>query len=257
MALVGTAFFRTIVSTEGKQSQFPYRTKIYYSKIDGIQEGTEVTVKGIYAGYILSIDVVPANTVLDRKFLDPAKETAIELTLAMKQPITLWDNYQIRFKSKTIFSSRIIDIDPGSYGEDSERQFEPVYLADSILPSAFPSARYIDNFFDATNTMITENRSDIRSIVANSKDITEKLRNDQGTLPRLIQLDDTYLELERTILAMSILQKEGRRYVESTRKMENTHPMPFFIASAFFGRRTLAGRPQEPISALRNIRNFP
>lgn len=254
ISILSIAFFRTIISTEGRAEQFPYRTKIYYSQIDGLLEGSEVFVKGIESGYILSIDVVPIQDVLDQKHLDPSREKAIELTLALKEPLTLWDNYKISFKTKTLFSGRVIDIDPGSFSLKDPIYFRPSYQVDDILPEYFPSARYIDTFFESANTIIVENQPDIRIAMIDSKELSAKLLGTNGSIPRLLNTMEAYDELNLTLDAIGILAREGRRYQEANRKLEKTFPIPFMISFGFFGGSTVTGRDVESIT---KIRQFP
>lgn len=251
---LGLAFFLTIFSQSRKTQEYPFRTKLYYSRIDGLQEGTQVYIKGIEAGYVLSIDVVDRSIVLDDRNLEENRKKVIELTLALRKPLTLWDNYRVRFKTKTVFSDRIIDIDPGFYPGDDTVYYEPYYEPDKETANFFPSAQYIDNFFEAANGVIRENQEDVRSIVINSRETSEKLLGTQGSLPRLINTMEAYDELDRTIALIGITAREARRYQEGYRKMEQTHPIPFLISSSFFGGTTLTGRELEPISSFRNLR---
>lgn len=253
IVLLGIAFFFTIISTERKSRMYPFRTKLYYSQIDGIKQGTEVYIKGVESGYVLSIDIVDRMVVFDDRNLEENSSKAIELTLALREPLTLWDNYRIRFKTKTVFSDRVIDIDPGSYPGDQTVYYQPTYPAGEELSAFFPSAQYIDNFFDSANSVITENQGDIRTIVIQSRETSEKLLGDNGTLPKLINTTEAYDELELTINTIGITAREARRYQEGHRKMEQTHPIPFLISSSFFGGTTLTGRQMKPISSFREF----
>ena len=248
------AFFYTINSVDSKKKMHPYRSKIYYSKIDGLLEGAEVYVKGIEKGYVYSIDIVDLEQVPDKRYLDKDALKAIEVTFALKEPLTLWNNYKIKFKTKTLFSGRVIDIDPGNFEDKNTAIYNPFYLETERKPDFFPSATFIDNFFEAANTVIVENKNDIRIITQNSREITDKLLSNEGTIPRIINSTEMYDALDLTVNDLAILSKEGRRYTEANRKIENTHPIPFFISSSFFGTYTLTGRYVEPIT---NIQQFP
>ncbi|MCC5813569.1 MAG: MCE family protein [Leptospira sp.] len=247
------AFFQTIISTDRKTNQYPYRTKLYYSQIDGIRENTEVLIKGIESGYVISIDITSKENVLDTRHLDENRDKVIELTIALKEPLTLWDNYQVRFKSKTIFSDRIIDIDPGFYPGDDTVYYQPTFQGDNDSDKSFPSARYIDNFFEAANNVITENQNDIRTSVVNLREISDKLLGTDGSLPRLINTTEAYDELDITLATLGITMREGRRYQEGYRKMEQTHPIPFIISASFFGGTTLAGREMGSVNSFRRF----
>ena len=102
--LMAISFNYTIVEKTNTDLVYPYRMKLYYTRIDGLREGTEVSVKGVDYGLIKEIKKVPVNEVPDQRFLEPGKSHAIELTLIVKEPITLWENYEVKFKNKTSFN---------------------------------------------------------------------------------------------------------------------------------------------------------
>ena len=130
--LMAISFNYTIVEKTNTDLVYPYRMKLYYTRIDGLREGTEVSVKGVDYGLIKEIKKVPVNEVPDQRFLEPGKSHAIELTLIVKEPITLWENYEVKFKNKTSFSGRSIDIDPGNFEDDKSTFFKPAYRGNSI-----------------------------------------------------------------------------------------------------------------------------
>lgn len=242
-AIVALLFFQTILTNQKKMNQHPYRMKIYFSRIDGLNRGSEVYVKGIEYGFVLGMDIVDADGIIDKKYLDPNKKTAVEVTLALREPITLWDNYTIRFNTKSLFSERVIEIDPGYYPGDPVVYYQPTYKDKEAGISDFiPTARYVDNFFEGSNAVLVENKTQIRSIIKNTKEISEKLLGTQGTLPLLINTSDAYDELDATIAYAGILMREARRYQEGHRKLEQTHPIPFLISLSFIGGTTLGGR---------------
>ena len=45
--LLGISFNYTIVEKTNTDAIYPYRMKLYYTRIDGLREGTEVSVKGV------------------------------------------------------------------------------------------------------------------------------------------------------------------------------------------------------------------
>lgn len=115
------AFFTTVIEPDRPAKKYPYRLSLFYSRIDGIKEGTEVRILGIQKGYVAHIDSRPLIDVPDRRFLDHNMDHAIELHIALEDPLTLWDNYEVDFQTITLFSGRIININPGS--SDGKRPF--------------------------------------------------------------------------------------------------------------------------------------
>lgn len=94
-----------------------------------------------------------------------------------------------------------------------------------------------------------ENRSDLRQITLDFRSISDKLNHTEGTIPKLIGETEMYDELLATIKDAEAIGKEGRRYMESSRNLENTMPIPFLITASYYGRTTpITGRrigPQE------------
>lgn len=241
-AILVFLFFTTVIEQDRPEKKYPYRLSLFYSRIDGIKEGTEVRILGVPKGYVAHIDSRPILDVPDRRFLDPNMDHAIELHIALEIPLTLWDNYEVDFQTITVFSNRVININPGS--SDGKRSFfKPTFQAGEKTPDYLPSARYFDDFFRATTATMDENREDLRNITLDFKSITDKLNGNEGTIPKLIGNTEMYDELVTTVTDAETIGKEGRRYMESSRNMENKMPIPFLITASFYGRTTpISGR---------------
>ncbi len=226
--LLTISFNYTIVEKTNTDAIYPYRMKLYYSRIDGLREGTEVSVKGVDFGRVTQIQKVPAADVPDQRFLEPGKSHAIELTLIMREPITLWENYDVKFKNKTSFSGRSIDIEPGNFQEDKNRFFKPMYPKDGRVPDHSPSGKYYDDFFIASHNTLEENRADIRRTMINLRELSVKLNGDKGTLPQLTNTDVVYDGLLDTTADAHIILKEFRRYQEGIRESDTIF-IPFSL----------------------------
>jgi len=239
------AFFVTVIQPERPEKNFPYRLSLFYSRIDGIKEGTEVRILGIPKGYVAHISIRPMIDVPDRRFLNNNESDAIELNIALEEPLTLWDNYKVDFQTITLFSNRVININPGS-SDGKTPYFKPTFRDGENVPDYLPSARYFDDFFKAASQTIEDNREDLRSITKNTKSFTNKLNTNIGTIPMLINSTEMYDEVYTTVNDAGVIGLEGRRYMESSRNMENTMPLPFFVTLSFYGRTTLSGRKVGP-----------
>ncbi len=223
--LVGLAFFSilflcfqyTIIEKTDIDSIYPYKMKLYFSRVDGLREGTEVYVLGNKFGIIREIKQVQSELVPDKKLLDPGKEFAIELIVSVQEPLTLWENYEIKFKSKTAFSGRTLDINPGSEKSEIEGSLQPFRRLES---KSFATGKYYDDFFAAANNTIKENDADIRKTFINLREISTKLNGTKGALPAFINSETAYLILDDTTVDASIILKEFRRYQEGIRETD-------------------------------------
>lgn len=238
-AFMLVSFYFTIIKQVDIDSKYPYKLKLYYSKIDGIRKGTEVYLNGILFGMVNSFQEISANDVPDKRFLEYGKSDAIELVLKISEPLTLWNNYKIRFKNTTMFSGRTIEIDPGSYEGESSTYFQPSFRTGEKIPDFSPSASYYDDFFASSARLIEDNRPEIKIAVENLTEVSTKLQYGNGTLPQFINNDIVYDALAETASDLSIFGKDLRRTQESLRE-SNIIPAPFAIN--LYKRNTTIGR---------------
>lgn len=237
--ILAASFYFTVILQTDTEKKFPYRLKLYYPQIDGIREGTMISINGLPKGIVKELNIIPSEFVPDKRFLTDGRSKAIELTIGLSEQITLWDNYEVKFKAETPFSGRSIDIDPGSSRTDDSTFFNPNYKDENHIPDFAPSAAYYDDFFVAANHLLLENRADLRVFISNTREITDKINNGNGTLPQLINNDIVYNALGETVLDANILGKEARRFYEGFREY-NTIPIPFTIN--LYKRQTTLGR---------------
>ncbi|WP_367898384.1 MlaD family protein [Leptospira sp. WS58.C1] len=233
--------YQSVIERSGSEEDYPYTLKIYYPKSQGIRPGTPVSILGLERGIVREVDVVGIEEVPDKRFLDKNRTKAVEITIRLAEPITLYSNYDISFRTATVLSGRTIDINPGNAEEDSKQAFfKPTYKEeDGFRPDFAPSARYYDDFFAASTGVIRENKEDINLLFGNLKEISYKLNGTSGSVPRFINDIDTYDNLAETLTDMRILGDDARRYVEGYRKMERSAPIPFSIN--LYRRTTLIG----------------
>ena len=135
---------------------------------------------------------------------------------------------KVKFKNKTSFSGRSIDIDPGNFQDDKSTFFKPSYTKDGSSPNHSPSAKYYEDFFIASPNLLEENRPDIRRTVINLKELSVKFKSDKGTLPQLTNTDVVYNGLLDTSSDASIILKEFRRYQEGIRESDTIF-IPFSL----------------------------
>jgi ABC-type transporter Mla subunit MlaD len=218
-------FYQTVIQGQNEKVVYPYKMKLYFPTAEGLREGTDVSVKGIPYGLVKEIKEVNYNLIQSPRFTTES-DKAIELNIILKSPITLWDNYEIKFKSKTLFSGRMIDIDPGNYKLEDSSFFRPTYTDDEQDVENFPSSKYYDEFFTGANTLLTENKEDIRNTIKNIRMISDKIKSGKGTLSQLINTSTAYDNLNETVSDVSIIGKEGRRYFEMLRE-NDTNPVTF------------------------------
>lgn len=219
------SFYFTIVERADTKGKYPYKLSLFLPRVDGFREGDEIYLRGLLFGEILEIRKVSYYEVKNPKFDLTPDQSAVELSLVVKNPVTLWDNYRVQFKTKTLFSSRHLDIDPGFPEGEFTLKANP--FADDT-----PSTDYTDDLFTIAYDVLKENRTDLRRIVSSSHSISSKLNGSKGTLPRLVNEDELYDATEHFVYDMGIVSKEARRYIENQRETD-IHPMTFTMVVFF------------------------
>lgn len=223
-------FYDSVIDNQNEKILYPYRMKIYFPEALGIREGTEVTLKGINFGVVRELKEISVYQIEDPRFTTNS-DRAVEITLSVKKPVTLWDNYKIKFKSKTVFSGRFIDIDPGSHDGLSDSFFNPTFEPGNDDDKS-ASAEYYDEFFTAANNVLIENKQDIRTTVSNLNSISTKMNSGEGSFSQFINKTTAYDNLSETVADTRIIGNEARRYYEMIRENDNI-PTTFTMVVIF------------------------
>lgn len=218
------AFNYTILGRAENESNYPYKLKLYFPRVEGIREGDDVFLRGMPFGKVLEIQKVPYKQIPNPRF-EPLENSAVQITIISKRTVVLWDDYKIHFKTKTLFSNRHIDIDPGTPTPE-------MILTANPYTEIEPSSDYSDDLMTTVYDVLKENRVNLRRIVNNSYAISEKLKQKQGTLPKLINDEHLYDEFNHTLYDIGIVSREGRRYIENQREID-VHPVTFVMVLFF------------------------
>ncbi|MCB1193201.1 MAG: MCE family protein [Leptospiraceae bacterium] len=244
--LLGLSFYETIVKKNNTKALYPYNIKLYFSRTDGLKEGTTVAIMGVPVGIIKSVKKVSINEIKQQKNLDPGYSEAIELEIITAQPVAIWENYEVKFQKQSIFSDRMINIYPGNSDGEAKAFYKPEFKPNEERPVEEISATYYEDFFMASTQLVKENQQDFRKIVNNLKDVSYKLKYGNGTLPQLINNDKLYSYLKETSEDVGIFGKEARWYAESNRETGmNLTPFSLVVISHLMG-----------FSILNNVTNY-
>lgn len=220
------------VMTEGgpvqKRGEF---LKINFKNSEGIKVGNKVTVQGVPFGYVSNIRLVQIDE--QGGVLPPGEvgvATRVEVTILLKEPVRLYENYDIAIRNESLLSGRVISIDPGT-SESSEDGKKPVKTFQNVdyRSGASLKGRVLQDPLVSLSELIAENRGDIRKTFSNVADITTKINNGDGTLGRLINRDDLHTNVNTVLTDAQIVLRELREGLEDTREQA---PVTSFIRAA-------------------------
>jgi phospholipid/cholesterol/gamma-HCH transport system substrate-binding protein len=237
-ATVAVGYF-TIVTEGGPFQKDGFRLIVFFPDAEGIKVGGKVTIHGVPYGYVSKIRLVQVNEIGE---ILPEGEvgigTKVELTLLLKSPINLYDNYQIVIKNESLLSGRVVALDPGSkfqldpntkqYSMDGliNQQIVITHKGGKMIPI---QGKVTQDPLVSLSELIAENRADIRKSIQNISDITGKINQGKGTLGKLINEGDVHKSVNTTLGDAQVVLKEIREGLEDTREQA---PVTSFIRSA-------------------------
>lgn len=231
VALVVVGYFT--VMTEGgpvqKRGEF---LKINFKNSEGIKVGNKVTVQGVPFGYVSNIRLIQID---ENGAVLPAGEvgvaTRVEVTILLKEPVRMYENYDIAIRNESLLSGRVISIDPGTSESTDEGKGAPrtFQVVDYKSGAASLKGRVLQDPLVSLSELIAENRGDIRKTFSNVADITTKINSGDGTLGRLINRDDLHTNVNTVLTDAQIVLRELREGLEDTREQA---PVTSFIRAA-------------------------
>ncbi|EMK02014.1 MlaD family protein [Leptospira sp. WS58.C1] len=231
VALVIVGYFT--VMTEGgpiqKRGEF---LKINFKNSEGIKVGNKVTVQGVPFGYVSNIRLIQID---ESGAVLPAGEvgvaTRVEVTILLKEPVRIYENYDIAIRNESLLSGRVISIDPGTSESAEESKGAPrtFQVVDYKTAGASLKGRVLQDPLVSLSELIAENRGDIRKTFSNVADITTKINSGDGTLGRLINRDDLHTNVNTVLTDAQIVLRELREGLEDTREQA---PVTSFIRAA-------------------------
>ncbi len=241
----------TIISESGPVSVAGRSIVVFFDNVEGVREGTPVTVLGVPAGTVSRVELVAVDA--DRRAVtgDLARPVGqrVALTVELKRNVVFYDNYSINITNASLLSGKVIAIDPGSAdvlpGAPIAEKIT-VFTAPPTLPPGETALTYLlkqrqqQNFAElqgdsagdpiaGLSELISENRSNLRATIQNVRDITEKINRGQGTLGILINDDELHRNASTLLTDAEIVVRELRESLEDTREQA---PVTSFVRAA-------------------------
>jgi phospholipid/cholesterol/gamma-HCH transport system substrate-binding protein len=174
--------FGTLLVKNWKPFSHPLTLSIHFERAQGLKAGSDVRVDGILFGRVVSVD------------LD--KDSGVRVAVNVDEPITLYQDSEITVESSSVLGGNIVSIRRGSRGT-------PKVLTE-VLPGKSRGG------LEEVGELVDENRENLRQLIANLKDVSESIKNGQGTISKLLKSDELHKELVTTITeARTEIKKVG------------------------------------------------
>ena len=176
-----------------------------FQSVNGLQKGERVKMFGVDVGSVTSIRL---------------NGRSVSVHFKMYEDTPFYENYRVTICAQSIMMGKYLSLDPGTpmTGKKENAMIDATKPLKGVTP--------ID-VFDLVQTMLAENRDDIRASTRNIRqfsgemnEVMAKINKGQGTIGKLVNEDQTQNAKE--------LMKEVRDTVEDAREQA---PVTSFIRS--------------------------
>jgi len=144
---------------------------IHFERAQGLRPGSDVRVDGILFGRVDSVDL--------------HQQSGVRVVVKLDKEVILFQDSEILVESSSVLGGNIVSIRRGSKGP-------PRDLTQELPGKSSPGLEVVGELVD-------ENRENLRQLIANLKDVSETIKNGQGTVSKLLKSDELHKELVDTI----------------------------------------------------------
>lgn len=163
--------FGTLLVKNWNPLGHPVRLKVHFERAQGLRPGSDVRVDGIQFGRVQSVALHGGSGVL--------------VTVELNEPVTLYQDSEIYVESSSVLGGNIVSIQRGSRG--------PAKIQTEELPGKIRSG------LEEVGDLATDNRENLKQLIANLKDLSQSLREGQGTVGKLLKTDELHKEAVDTL----------------------------------------------------------
>jgi phospholipid/cholesterol/gamma-HCH transport system substrate-binding protein len=145
--------------------------QVYFDHVQGLRKGDMVRVDGVMLGKVEEIAL--------------RRESGVLVLLGLASPIALFSDAEILVESSSILGGSFVSIRRGN---------QPPEI-DLREPLAGKNRLGLEQLGD----LASENRENLKQLIANLKEVTQTLRDGQGSLGKLLRTDTLHKEAVETL----------------------------------------------------------
>ncbi len=186
--------FGTLLVKNWRPFAHPMKLAIHFERAQGLKPGSDVRVDGILFGRVVSVDLHPVS--------------GVRVIVNVDEPIVLYQDSEILIESSSVLGGNIVSIRRGSRGSTK-------VLTEELPGKSQPGLEVVGELVD-------ENRENLKQLIANLKDVSETIKNGQGTISKLLKSDELHKELVTTITeARTEIKKVGDNVTKNLSELTN------------------------------------
>ncbi|HEV3027972.1 MAG TPA: MlaD family protein, partial [Planctomycetota bacterium] len=171
----------------------PSRLTIHFERAMGLRPGSDVRVDGMTFGRVEEVSLHPTS--------------GVRVVALVNQPVTLFQDAEILVESSSVLGGNIVSIRRGSR--------PPALILTEELAGKTRGG------LEEVGDLATDNRENLKQLITNLKDLSQALKDGQGTFGKLLKSDELHKEAVDTIKgARDEIKKVGDKITEKLDKGE-------------------------------------
>jgi phospholipid/cholesterol/gamma-HCH transport system substrate-binding protein len=186
--------FGTLLVKNWKPFAHPQKLAIHFERAQGLKPGSDVRVDGLLFGRVVSVDL--------------HKVSGVSVVVNIDEPVVLYQDAEILVESSSVLGGNIVSIRRGSRGTPMDLSQE--------LPGKSRGG------LEEVGELVDENRENLRQLIANMKDVSQAIKDGQGTVGKLLKSDQLHKDLIDTIHETRVeIKKVSDNITENLTKLTN------------------------------------
>ena len=145
--------------------------RIHFERAQGLRPGSDVRVDGIQFGRVDAVELHP--------------QAGVRVIVKLNDDVKLYEDSEIFVESSSVLGGNIVSIRRGSRGQTKN-------LSEELAGKQRPG-------LDEVGDLAAENRENLKQLIANLKDVSQSLKDGQGTIGKLLKSDELHKEAVDTI----------------------------------------------------------
>ncbi len=177
----------------------PLKLAIHFERAQGLRPGSDVRVDGMLFGRVEDVVLHP--------------QSGVRVNIKLNEPVTLYQDAEILVESSSVLGGNIVSIRRGSKGA--------ALLLTEELPGKSRGG------LEEVGDLATDNRENLKQLITNLKDLSQALKDGQGSVGKLLKSDELHKEAVDTIKtaraaitdAQAEIKKVGDNLIENVNKV--------------------------------------
>ncbi|HVR87223.1 MAG TPA: MlaD family protein [Planctomycetota bacterium] len=171
----------------------PSRLTIHFERAMGLRPGSDVRVDGMTFGRVEEVSLHPTS--------------GVRVVALVNQPVTLFQDAEILVESSSVLGGNIVSIRRGSK--------PPALILTEELAGKTRGG------LEEVGDLATDNRENLKQLITNLKDLSQALKDGQGTVGKLLKSDELHKEAVETLKgARDEIKKVGDKITDKLDKGE-------------------------------------